>query len=63
MCVNSDKEKDLVDMMRSKGVVGGGLSMPFHRYHEVNQTKIQHSEFRGWIGDVLKYKIDRRAHV
>ena len=62
MCINSDKEKDLVDMMRSKGVVGG-LSMPFHRYHEVNQTKIQHSEFRGWVGDILKYKIGKESGI
>ena len=60
MCVNSEKEKEIFFKLREKGIVGGP-SMVFHRYHEVNKTKIRHTEYKdgkfrlGKVGNKVKY--------
>ena len=60
LCVMGEDHKDIFELMRNKGITGGP-SMVFHRYHEVNKSRIQHTEYNdgkfkiGEAHDLVKY--------
>lgn len=58
LATKDDNEKHIFNQLKQKAIVGGP-SMVFHRYHEINKTRIQHTV----LGDDNKYKLGPEGNL